>query len=116
MNMASIIREEHKGVYNVFRLPNGETKHELIDTIVTRWRIAIYNGNDEVISITKNDEPTRNYKVKCALGYAIKIRKTFIGSNLGANDLFKFFLDIDGYADYQFKFLNKIWDYCTLFD
>ena len=110
--MASIIRQQIEGIWEREELPNGQFKSTCIGEIQTKWTIAIYNGNDEIISITKNDEPTRTYRVKSDLGWAIRIRKTFIGSSLGATTLFDLFDRIEGHADYRYKFLHNIWDKC----
>lgn len=110
--MASVIRRQRRGVYDKTPLPNGQVKHTKVDEVVTDWVIAIYEGRNDLISITKNDEETRTYKVVMESGYAIKIRKLQIGSNWGAKSLFELFAEIDSEADYRFSYLEKIWDWC----
>lgn len=109
--MATISRVHRKGVWNEVSLPDGQIRHELVEWVYTTWTIAMYNGKDDIISITKNDEPTRTYKVKYAEGFSIKIGKTYIGSMLGAESLFETFERIKENTDYKFKYLEKIWDY-----
>lgn len=70
----------------------------------------MYEGKDDIISITKNNEPTRTYRVQPAFGYAIKIRKNYIGSYFGAKDFFNMFAGVTEDTDYKFKFLENIWD------
>lgn len=109
--MASIIREQRIGVYNKVVLPDGQVQHELEQWITNKWTIAIYGDRDDIISITKNDEPTRTYRVNWSEGDAIKIRKTYIGSMFGAKSLFDVFLNVIDDTNYKLKFLEKIWDY-----
>jgi hypothetical protein len=71
----------------------------------------MYNGRDDIISITKNDEPTRTYRVNWVGGYVIKIRKNYIGSIYGAKSLFDIFLNIEDNINHRFNYLEKIWDY-----
>jgi hypothetical protein len=71
----------------------------------------MYNGRDDIISITKNEEPTRTYSVEWVGGFMIKIRKNYVGSIYGAKSFFDFFAEIIDNTDYKFKFLEKIWDY-----
>lgn len=109
--MPSIIKVQYKALYDKIKMDDGQIHHKRIGEVHTTWTIAMYNGKDDIISITKNEEPTRTYTVKDALGYAIKIRKTYIGSMFGAKGLFETFSWIDSSCDYKFKFLEKIWDY-----
>ena len=109
--MASIIRLCERGIYSRIPLADGQIKHERVDTCTTKWTIAIYEGKDDLISITRNDKETRDYKVKIESGWAVRIRRTFIASDWGAKSLFNLFLGIDSYADYRFNYLDKIWEY-----
>lgn len=109
--MASIIREQRIGVYNKVVLPDGQVQHELVQWINNKWTIAVYGDRDDIISITKNEEPTRTYRVNWPSGYAIKIRKTYIGSMFGAKSLFDVFVNVIDNTDFRLKFLEKIWDY-----
>jgi hypothetical protein len=109
--MASIIREQCKGLYDKIKMDDGQIHHKRIGEVRTTWTIAMCNSKEEIISITKNEEPTRTYAVRDVLGYAIKLRKTYIGSMFGAKGLFDFFSRIDSSCDYKFKYLEKTWDY-----
>ena len=109
--MASIIRISERGIYSRIPLADGQIKHELADTEITKWTIAIYEGKDDLISITRDDKETRDYKVKYEGGWAIRIKRTFIASDRGAKSLFDLFLGIDSCADYRFSYLDKIWEY-----
>lgn len=109
--MATITRQHRRGIWREVSLPNGQIRHELVKWVYTTWTIAMYEGKDDIISITKNNEPTRTYRVQPDFGYAIKIRKTYIGSYFGAKDFFNMFAGVTEDTDYKFKFLEKMWDY-----
>lgn len=89
--MASIIREQ-KGTNN-------------------KWIIATYEGRDDIISITKNDEPTRTYRVNLEKDFAIKIGKTYISSWSGVKSLFDLYLNMDDDINFRLELLETIWDY-----
>lgn len=104
--MATITREQRRGIWREVSLPNGQIRHELVKWVYTTWTIAMYEGKDDIISISKNNEPTRTYQVQPSF-----IRKTYIGSYFGAKDFFNMFAGVTEDTDYKFKFLEKIWDY-----
>lgn len=108
--MGSIIRLQEKGVYSKLPQPNGQIKYDLLGWKETKWIIATYPKHEDIISITKNEEETRTYKVKYQSSTTIAINKTFIGS-LSIDELFKLFIVIDSPLDWRFKYLEKIWDY-----
>lgn len=108
--MATITRIQRRGIWNELPLPDGQIRHELVEWVYTTWMIVLYNDKDDIISITKNNEPTRTYRVQPSPGYAIKIRKDYIGSYFGAEDFFNIFVRVTEDTDYKFIYLEKIWD------
>ena len=109
--MATITRIQRRGILHEVSLPNGQIRHELVEWVYTTWTIAMYEGKDDIISITKNNEPTRTYRLQPDFDFAIKIRKTYIGSYFGARDFFNMFAGVTEDTDYKFMFLEKIWNY-----
>lgn len=105
--MAAIIREQKK----VFSF-GGQVQNEPEQWINNKWIIAIYEGRDDIISITKNEEHTRTYRVYLERDFAIKICKTYIGSWLGAKSLFDLYLNAnDDDLNFRLELLETIWDY-----
>jgi hypothetical protein len=116
--MASRTFVENKGVWKQIPLSNGQVKSELIEMRYNTWTVAIYNGVNNLISITKNGE-TRTYNVKDdeTREFTIQIRKTFLRGTDAADGLFDFFdrWCSDCCAGGGFIYLNKIWEYTKKF-
>lgn len=74
------------------------------------WQVSIYNGKEDLITISKFDE-CRTYRVVRDWEFAIKIQKTQIRAIDGTSGLFDF-LTIDNAEIWNCKWLNKIWDNC----
>lgn len=69
--------------------PNGQIKHVEKGRIFRNWSIAIYPGNNEIISITRDNE-TRTYKVTEDHEFCYKVQKTQIKAINGAKGIFDY--------------------------
>ena len=73
------------------------------------WQVSIYNGKEDLITISKFDE-CRTYRVVRDWEFAIKIQKTQIRAIDGASGLFDFLTIFD--ENCSMGWLRKIWDNC----
>ena len=108
--MAAMNFRQVKGVYQKQLLPDGQYKHNLVDTITTDWCVATYDDKD-ILTITKNGV-SKDVKVENTYkGLVLKIMKTKVLASGGAKGLFDFFCSrLQSQCEYDFVYLENIFN------
>jgi hypothetical protein len=109
--MASMNFVERKHEFEVIPMENGQVQHKCIGYHDVNWQISIYNGNPNLLSITKDGE-TRTYDVKVdeKREFTIQVRKTFVRGIDGAEGIFNFLTEQDANSTWNSTWANLVWN------